>query len=351
MLFIYLQLGLLGAALTTATAVTSKLRADVVLVSPRFVQLASAGTIRRGYLYQVLSDPDVVDASPLYVRMARLRPEGGQRRCNLVALGSPISGGSPLNIRGISEEEWDGLSLTQTMLADRATHPKCGALAIGDQPEVREQKVRVVGDFRLGTGFQGDGSLILNDQTFSQLIGNHNLDQPHLGLVRLARGADPSRVARRLRSLLPGDVQVLTWEELNDIQVRFWVRDTSLGIVFSLGTFVGFVIGFAILYQTLSTDIIQQLPQYATLKSMGYPKGALDGMVLLQSLMFGFLGLAPATVLAVVMYRALHIATNLPIGMTVTRLILVSFLAAAMSAFSGLLATRKLALADPADLY
>ena len=351
MLFIYLQLGLLGAALYTATSVTSKLRADVVLVSQRFVQLASAGTVPRGRLYQALADPDVVDAMPLYVRMAQLRAVGTRRRCNLVALGVRMGGTSPVEFRGIEEVEWDGLFLTQTMLVDRASHAKCGTLANGDQPTVWDQNVRVVGDYRLGTGFQGDGSLIVNDQTFSQLYGNHPLDQPHMGLIRVARGADPEEVAERLRSLLPGDVRVFTRDELNQVQIRFWVRDTSLGIIFSLGTFVGFVIGFAILYQTLSTDILQQLPQYATLKSMGYPEGTLNGMVLFQSLIFGFMGLAPATALAVVMYWALRMATNLTIEMTLTRLLLVSSLAVGMSAFSGLLATRKLTLADPADLF
>ena len=351
MLFIYLQLGLLGASLYTATSVTANLNADVILVSPRFVHLASAGAISRGRLYQVLGDPQVVDAMPVYVRMARWRAVGTLRRCNLVALGARMGGASPVRFEGIEEEEWGGLLLTQTMLVDQATHPKCGTLAPGEAPEVREQRVSIAGDFRLGVGFMGDGSLIVNDQTFSQLYGNYPLDQPQMGLIRVARGADPKEVRDRLRSLLPGDVRVLTHDELNGLQVRHWVVKTSLGIIFSIGTFVGFVIGLAILYQTLSTDILQQLPQYATLKSMGYPEPTLNRMVLVQSLIFGFLGLAPATVAAGIMYWALRAATNLPIEMTVVRLVLVFTLAGGMCAVSGLLATRKLTLADPADLY
>ena len=107
----------------------------------------------------------------------------------------------------------------------------------------------------------------------------------------------------------------------------------------------------AILYQTLSTDILQQLPQYATLKSMGFPDKELSGMVLVQSLIFGLLGLAPATFLGYLVYWGLRMATNLPIEMTILRLIIVTSIAAGMSAVSGVLATRKLMLADPADLF
>jgi putative ABC transport system permease protein len=261
-----------------------------------------------------------------------------------------MGGGRPVDLEGIETAEWDGIRIPQTMLVDEATDPKCGERGVGAQPEVREQKVRVVGHHRLGVGFLGDGSIVISDQTFSRLY-NNPLSEIQMGLLRLSPGADPERAADRLRDLLPGDVRIFTKKELNGVQTRHWLRDTSLGIIFSMGTFVGIVIGMAILYQTLSTDILQQLPQYATLKSMGFPDRELNRMVLTQSLIFGFFGLAPATLLGYLVYWGLRMATNLPIEMTFLRLILVASIAAGMSAVSGVLATRKLMLADPADLF
>ncbi len=350
MLFIYLELGLLGATLYTATAVTDNLQAEILLTSPRFVHIASAGTIEMGRIYQALGDPDVVQATPLFVRVARWRAVETRKRCNLIGLGVRVNDPWPVDFRGVDGGEWDRMRIPQTMIVHESTDPKCGDTSLGAEPEVRERKVRVVGHHDLGVGFLGDGSLIVSAQTFSELY-NRPLNQPELGLIRVVRGANPERVARRLRDLLPGDVRIITKKELNRIQVRHWVMDTSLGIIFTLGTIVGIVIGMAILYQTLSTDILQQLPQYATLKSMGYPDRALNGMVLAQSLIFGLLGLAPATALAYGVYWALRDATNLPIEMTLLRLVLVTSIAAGMSAVSGIMATRKLMLADPADLY
>ncbi len=37
-----------------------------------------------------------------------------------------------------------------------------------------------------------------------------------------------------------------------------------------MGTIVGFVVGMLISYQVIYTDLSDQLPQYATLKAMGY---------------------------------------------------------------------------------
>jgi len=37
-----------------------------------------------------------------------------------------------------------------------------------------------------------------------------------------------------------------------------------------MGTLVGFVVGMLISYQVIYTDLADQLPQYATLKGMGY---------------------------------------------------------------------------------
>jgi putative ABC transport system permease protein len=261
-----------------------------------------------------------------------------------------MSGPRPLALDRIDADEWESVRIPQTMIVDESTDRKCGTIALGAQPEVRDQKVSVVGYHRLGVGFLGDGSMVVNDQTFSRLY-NQPLDRVQMGLIQLVPGADPHEATEHLEALLPGDVRIYTKQELNRMQSRHWVRDTSLGIIFSMGTFVGIVIGMAILYQTLSTDILQQLPQYATLKSMGFPDAKLSGMVLVQSLIFGLLGLAPATALGYMVYWGLGYATNLPIEMTFWRLIIVSSIAAGMSLVSGALATRKLLLADPADLY
>jgi hypothetical protein len=71
-----------------------------------------------------------------------------------------------------------------------------------------------------------------------------------------------------------------------DLEENFWLRTTSIGLIFGLGTAVAFAVGFLILYQVLSSDIARQLSEYATLKALGYDDRAVARIVVQQG--FGF---------------------------------------------------------------
>ena len=59
------------------------------------------------------------------------------------------------------------------------------------------------------------------------------------------------------------------------LRARFQADLSSAGPIFWMGTVVGFVVGMLISYQIIYTDLSDQLPQYATLKGMGYGTGYL----------------------------------------------------------------------------
>jgi putative ABC transport system permease protein len=61
---------------------------------------------------------------------------------------------------------------------------------------------------------------------------------------------------------------------------------------------VGFCVGLMVLYQVLATDVRMQLPQYATLKAIGYEPRRVHGYVLQQAWLYAGLGYAPALLLS-----------------------------------------------------
>jgi len=63
------------------------------------------------------------------------------------------------------------------------------------------------------------------------------------------------------------------------------------------------------------------------------------------------LGFFPGLGLALGQYALIRNVAALPISMTASRLTLVFFLTIAMCVISGLIATRKLQSADPADIF
>ncbi len=172
-----------------------------------------------------------------------------------------------------------------------------------------------------------------------------------MGVVSLRPGASATRVKTELQSLYGSDLLVLTIPEFIEREKDFLLSSRPINFIFTLGAGVGFLVGFAIVYQVLFTDVSNHLPQYATLKAIGYADRFLQGVVLQESLILSLLGYVPGAVLAGLLYAVTVKATNLPMRLTVDRGALILALTVVMCGFSGLLAMRKLRQADPADVF
>lgn len=352
-LVIFLQLGFYSAVLNTAFAITSRLDAELVMISPRFVHLSEAGTIPRARLYQVLANPEVEAATPLYVSYVVSRDPASGEHCRLFLLGFPLADARdrpPLTIPEVSDH-LDALAPTAHVMMDRLTQERCGPGSAGADFELMGKAAEVVGHFDLGVGFLGDGAVVASDDSFTTFLKRQSLDRPHLGLIKLAPGADPDSVADALRRMLPQDVRVVTRARLEAHQYTHWVENTAVGNIFGMGTVAGFLVGVVVLFQILSTDIRNQLPLYATLRAMGYTSRRLHGYVLEQSWIFAALGYLPALFLTAIIFPVVHDLTRLPIHLTVELAVLVLVMSVAMCSVAGLLSSRRLGRADPAELF
>jgi len=169
--------------------------------------------------------------------------------------------------------------------------------------------------------------------------------------VKLQPGAHPNDVANALRDRLPGDVEVLTRADVLGGEIRHWVWETSIGLIFQLGVVVAMVVGTAIVYQVLSSDVTNHLPEYATLKAIGYSSGYLASVVLQQALVLAVLGFVPGLAISAALYALTRTAARIPMDLTLTRVFFVLGLSVLMCTISGLGALRKVRSADPADLF
>ena len=114
-----------------------------------------------------------------------------------------------------------------------------------------------------------------------------------MGVIRLRPGADPQQVKAELQKLYGADLLVLTIAEFIDREKDFLLKSRPINFIFTLGAGVGLLVGFAIVYQVLFTDVSNHLAQYATLKAMGYSDGYLQRVVLDESLILSVLGYVP----------------------------------------------------------
>lgn len=351
----FMQLGFQNALYDSNTRVDRAMRADVIIFSPKALNLQNLSTFSRRRLLQAMDIPGVETANPLYVGTITWRnPQ------TLLTATVQVLGFDPdipaFNLPEVNQQ-LDKIKIPNVVLFDRGARGKYAeAIARVDKgetvtTEVENRTLTIGGLFRLGASFGADGSLMASDQTFLRLFPRRNAASVSLGLIRLKPGYDPDRVAAQMRSHLPNDVRVLTAREFIQFEENYWRVASPVGFIFGLGTVMAFIVGVVIVYQVLSTDVNAHIKEYATFKAMGFPNSYLLSIVFEEAIVLAFLGFIPGFTLPHILYALTARATALPLYMTQSRAILVLTLTLVMCMLSGAIATRKLQGADPADMF
>jgi putative ABC transport system permease protein len=369
-ILIFMQLGFHGSVLATATLLYDKLDFDIALTSPEYLHTGQAGSFPRERLAQALAVDGVDRAVPLYIGFNRwLNQQKGTRRHIMILafrVGDTVfrpEGIAAMDFRLGSRGEQTGpvtdfsiiataLSQPDTCLMDRLTRQQAfGPTEPGITTEVGSTQVTVIGEYTLGAGFGGDGTILASDRTFARIFSPAILDAVPLGLLKVKPGASPDEVTRKLNAVLPADVKARTRAEIDVLDQNHWAKSTSIGTIFSLGVVVAFIVGIVFVYQVISSDITNHLPEYATLKAIGYSNRYLYFVILQQACLMAVLGYLPGLAIAAVLYVVTSRLANIPITMDSVRAVSVLALSVAMCLISGLFSMQKLRSADPADLY
>jgi putative ABC transport system permease protein len=352
-----MQLGFLGSAEQSATLVFQALDFDVLIRSRNYLHLVASRTFPRERLEEAQSLPGVSRATPVYLGLNYWRnPHNGSERAMLLFGVEPTD---PVFRVDDIQRKLALLTVPQFVLVDEKSRREFGPedgrgfsdADIGQETELSGQRVRVVGHFRLGMGFVADGAAFTSVRGFQRIRPGQAPAEVSLGLVKLQPDADIDAVAAALRRHLPEDVEVLTRADALRGEVRHWVWETSIGLIFQLGVVVALIVGVAIVYQVLSSDVANHLPEYATLKAMGYSGNYLASVVLQQAVVLSLLGFLPGLAVSAALYALTRAAARIPMDMTLARVSFVLGLTVVMCTVSGLGALRKVRSADPADLF
>ncbi|NJN56741.1 MAG: FtsX-like permease family protein [Leptolyngbyaceae cyanobacterium SL_5_9] len=352
-LLIFMNLGFLGALSLTATQIYSQMNAEIFLRSPQTLEISTTEPFPIERLYQVAGVEGVDQVMPLYVGYQQWRnPETRLNRAMFVYGINPRDPVFRLPELQTSEAI-AALQRPDTVLIDQLSRPEFGPQTTGIETESDRRRVEIGGQFTLGGGFASDGTLIVSDQNFLRFFSPRTLDRIDLGLIKLQPGTNIAAVAKTLKGMLPQDVEVLTQEEIIERDRDFWIGTTSTGFIFSMGVAVSFIVGTVIVYQILYTDISDHLPEYATLKAMGYRSRYLFQVVLQEAVILAVMGYIPGLILSLGLYELATNATNggLQMVMNFGRLVFVLTLTVTMCAVSGLVSVRKVVTADPAEVF
>lgn len=355
-LLMFIQLGLNETLYSSAVNLHNSLQGDLFLLSPISEALQSPQSFSRQRLYQAASLKEIASITPVYLAGARWRNPQQRDRIQIVqTIG--IDPSKPTFILPEVNQQINEIKLIDSVLFDRNSRPEFGdisTLLSQKSPlsvQVNERQTLVTGLFTLGTSFGANGTMITSDSTFLRLFPDRQAEQIDVGLIKLQPGANLKQVQTALKAYLPKDVVVLTQEEFGAREQQYWSTNTPTGFIFGLGTLIGFIVGIVIVYQILYSDVSDHLPEYATLKAMGYSDRFLINILIQESLILAFLGFIPGFILSSGLYVIAAQATLLPIAMTANRAAFVLTLTIVMCTVSGGIAMRKLQAADPADIF
>jgi putative ABC transport system permease protein len=354
-LLIFIQLGFQDALYDGATQPHRLLQADLVLISPQLQSLFALQSFPRERLYQTLSHEGVASVSSIYIDTAKWKNPDTRLTRSILVWGIDPTAPS-LNFPEIKQNVQQ-LQLLNRILFDRASRPEYGA--IGDlmqkqgtmEAELNSQNIQVTGLFTLGASFAADGNVIASDSTFLKLFPSRNPERIEVGLIQVKPGVDIAQVQEQLRAELGDVVKVVTPQEFAALEKLYWESQGAIGFIFGLGVIVGFIVGLVIVYQILYTDVVNHLPEYATLKAMGYGDGYFLGVLLQEALILAILGYIPGFFISIGLYQIAYWGTLLPIGMKLDRALFVLVLTIVMCTISGAIALQKLRAADPADIF
>ncbi|MDT8853571.1 FtsX-like permease family protein [Paracoccaceae bacterium Fryx2] len=351
---VFVQLGIMGSMATATLKPYDFFRADIMISASDANSMTEGGNVARQWLFQALADPDVTGGTGLFI--GNVSWARGERTLSLTTYG--VDPALPGFLSDTMARKASTLQLQNAGILDMFSRglPRAEAAAIRPQSplslEVSGKTLTLFDTFAGGGGFGGDGYMMVSDQTFLALFPARKSAAPDHILLQVRPGADPDAVAARLRGLISDKslrIRAYAQAAADDLSYQQTKRPT--GIIFGFGVIIGILVGIVIVYQVLSTDVANHLGEYATFKAMGYRQRFFLGIVFEEALVLAVLGFVPGFIVATGLLAAMKAATTLPLAMTpgVAAMVFAGTLAAC--SLSGAIATRRLASADPADLF
>jgi putative ABC transport system permease protein len=356
----FMQIGFRNALLDSNVQIFQLFKADLVVISRARYNVSTEQRFPRYLIEQAMAQTGVRASCSVYVERgtASIQVEGERARpIRVIAM--------QLASDFFAEPELfqrlEDADRRNAALVDRRSKSEYGFGTTSEtlklqHVELNKKEVSLIGQFTLGTDFAHDGTILMSERmlpTFFPWRGRtgNPLDVIDIGLLQAQNGADLLELRDRIQALAPKQIQVYLTQDLIRQELLFWSRSTPIGIIFGIGTIMGLVVGAIICYQIQFTDISEHMPEFATLKAMGYRPRYFWSLILCQSLYLACLGFVPGGLVSWGLYWLLAEASGLIMRMTFERVGFVWALTVVMCVVSGALAIRKLFRADPASLF
>ena len=238
-------------------------------------------------------------ASPLFksILVAKL-PNGGRQLCDVIGVDDATLIGAPATVvQGKVEDlrKPDAIFVetrgARKQLVQPATADPKGPtrpMQVGDVLELNERRAEVVGIAETRPSFQNVPTIYT---TYFRAIGFAPANRRTLSmiLVKAVPGLEVLELKQRIER--ETGLTAYTPEEFSWKTLDYWMKQTGIPINFGMAIALGFLVGVAIAGQMFYNFTLDNLKYFGAMKAMGATSPQLLGMVALQGLTAGVLGL------------------------------------------------------------
>ncbi len=343
---VFVELGLLLGMLDAQSLIANLVRGDLLIMNIARINLHRWDKIDLVRLEQAAAVPGVARVTPIYEDHVGLRNPADKRVRRIILYAFPPND-VPFKLddpAAISH----ALKISHGFLYDRLSRPIFGQFGVGDDIQIDTVPLRVGGYVNIGADIVNDGNILMSEGDWLARLPD---SKPIMGLIHLKVGASLEAVQQLILQSLPPDVTVLTPAETVRRESLYTLRSAPVGLLFAIGMLAGLVIGTINCYQVLYNEITDHLRQFATLKAMGFSNRFLRRIILGQATILAVAGFSTGVVFAWLADRYIAAQSMLPIRIGPGSAVVVCFFTLLMCMGAGLIAIRRVAVADPATLY
>jgi putative ABC transport system permease protein len=348
-------LSLQDAVIDSTLQVPKNLRGDVIILSARTQTILRPAPFPKRFLDRLHGIDGVQAVTSVAIENARwINPETRQEH-PIRVFGLELEF-DVLDLPGIDPDE-PQLKMKDTVIFDASSRPKFGPVAERFKndgkfaTEVNGRRIEVCGMTYAGISIAADGNLFTTHANFQRLFPNLGSSKSHIGVIRLTRGESLDQVVGQVREMLGREARVLTRTEMMDSERIYMKVNDPVDDIMSMIAGVAFLVGMIIVYQILYTDVVNHLPQFATLKAIGFTGSFLLGIIISEGLILSLIGFWPGLFIAHCLARLAQSATLLPVSITIPNTIGVLVAAMIMCVAAASIAVRKITQAEPASVF
>jgi putative ABC transport system permease protein len=352
-LLMLVQLGFERSFFEASLATVEQLNGDLFVMNASKYHFGTRDPFARSELDTIKKDADIASVAPLYGDWQDFFwTSPVDNKPHLIRVFAIDPDAAPVFLLPAITDQQAALKADDAVLIDSRSRRFLGMDDTIRETKLDGETVHVVGTFSLGPDFMSDGTLVMSDKTFARFFHTTPAGLPvETAVIKLKPDQDLAAAQQRLTATLPTTLRVMTKAELVEFERDFQAKLSSAAPIFWLGALVGFVVGTLISYQIIFTELTDRLPQYATLKGIGYKNSYLIGSVLRQALLTGLAGYIPAWFLCLAVYRIIGDIALLPLHMTLQVTLMSFALTLGMCLFAGAIAVRRVIAADPSEIF